>query len=294
MFRTSCLALFLGLLVLCAGPGPAQEPPLSAPVPKAGPKAGQVDLRLWRVRRLAELMPILRDEALAEARTMLDTLRDGGAGIGWLDSVARIHEPARLEALFRAALRRPAAGVPEARLQAALDFYETDLGRRLVGLETTARRAMLDPDAEALAREAFATAASRNDPRVGRIGRLIEEADLIGPNVAGGLNAAVAFSRGFSDGGGFDMPMTEDQMLADAWSQEAEIRAATLGWMEAYLMLAYSPLSDAELDRYIGFAGSPEGQALSALLFEGFDAIFLQTSRDLGLAAAAQMQGSEL
>lgn len=287
MIRTFCL-----MVALLAGlPAAAQQQ--SGPAGSA--TAGQeVAARLWEALDLAALMPVLRDEALAEAAEMQGSMLDGGGAIGWMDAVARIHEPARLEALFRDALSRSMRPGDAQRIEQALAFYEGDLGQRLVGLETTAREALLDPDTETAARDAFVEAASHEVPRVEQIRRLIEEADLIGPNVAGGMNAAIAFSQGFSEGGGFDMPMSEAQMLADAWSQEAEIRAATMGWMEAYLMLAYSPLGDADLERYLRFAGSGEGQALSALLFAGFDALFRQTSYDLGLAAAGQRQGRDL
>lgn len=292
-----CLAIAALLAAPAAGPALAQRAARTGP--QAGSQAAEAQPattldRLWDTLQLGDLMPVLRDEALAEAAAMQESLFQRGGTGNWLDEVARIHDPARLELLFREGLRQALAQADETRLGEALDFYRQPPGQRLVVLESTARTAMLDPDAEAQAREAFAEAASRGAPRVAQIARLIEEADLVGPNVAGGLNAAIAFSRGFAQGGGFDMPLSEGQMLADAWSQEAGMRAETLGWMEAYLMLAYSPLGDAELDRYIGFAGSPEGRALSAVLFAAFDTLFRRTSYDLGLAAAAQLQGREL
>lgn len=290
MIRTLCL-----LAALLTGHQATAQEQAAPTAPQATPQVPtERGVRLWQALGLAELMPVLRDEALAEAAEMQSGMFEGGASIGWIDTVAQIHDPSRLETLFRAALSRSLQPGGDPAIDAALDFYEGDLGRRLVALETTARQAMLDPDTEAAARDSFAEAASRGDLRVAQIQRLIDEADLIGPNVAGGMNAAVAFSQGFEEGGGFDMPMSEAQILADAWSQEAEMRAATIGWMEAYLMLAYSPLGDDDLETYIAFAGSDAGQALSALLFAGFDALFWQTSRDLGLAAAGQMQGRDL
>lgn len=280
--------------MLLGQPALAQSSPGGEASPQATTARQQLASRLWGVLGLAQLMPILRDEALTEAEVMQSTMFEGQSEIGWLDTVAEIHNPARLGTLFRDGVATQMSPRQAPRLETALAFYEGDLGQRLIGLETTARLAMLDPDTETAAREQFSEAASHEAPRVAQISRLIDEADLIGPNVAGGMNAAVAFSQGFADGGGFDMPMAEQQMLADAWAQEAEIRAETLGWMEAYLMLAYSPLSDAELENYIRFAGSSEGQTLSALLFAGFDAVFRQTSRELGLAAAGQMQGRDL
>lgn len=290
MFRTLCF-----VAALCLGQGAAAQDGSRSGMPEAAePAAREMVARVWEVLDFEALMPILRDEAMAEADTMQSSLPGGGTGDGWLAAVATIHDADHLGSLFRAGLLRRLSDHPDPRLDAALAFYESELGQRLVRLETTARRAMLLPDADETARAAFAEAASRGDPRVEQIGRLIDEADLVGPNVAGGMNATVAFSRGFADGGGFDMQMSEAEVLADAWAQEPELHSETLGWMEAYLMLAYAPLSDAELERYIGFAGSPAGQALAALLFAGFDRLFRQTSYDLGLAAARQMQGRDL
>ena len=274
----------------------ALVPAVAAPTANADAARGrqQVVSQLWDVMGMDALMPLLRDEALIEAESMRSEMFAQGREAGWRDRVAQIHDPARLEALFRRGVQGDLSDLPDPQISMALDFYRTALGQRLIRLETSARLAMLDPAVEQDAREAFSKAASHSDPRVEQIGRLIEDADLIGPNVAAGMNAAVAFSQGFAQAGGFDMAMTEEQMLADAWSQEPGLRAETLGWMEAYLMLAYSPLSDDELERYIEFAGSDAGQSLSAVLFAGFDALVLQTSRDLGTAAAAQMQGRDL
>lgn len=250
--------------------------------------------RLWDVMDMDAMMPILRDEAVAEAQEMQQTMLPQAGQSRWLNRVAKIHDPDRMADLFRTGMIEAVAPTDLARLDAALALYETPLGQRLIRLESSARIALMDEETEQDARDRFAAAASTGEARVQQIAQLIEVSDLIGANVAGGMNAAIAFSRGFADGGGFDMPPPEAQMLADAWAQEPELRAETLGWMEAYLMLAYSPLSDRELRQYIDFAGSDEGQALSALLFAGFEGLFRQTSYDLGLAAAGEMQGQTL
>ena len=153
--------------------------------------------------------------------------------------------------------------------------------------------AILDLD-EAAAREAWAQAQARATPRAARIARLIQVAELIEPNVAGGMNASVAFARGFQQGGGFPMPLAEGQIIADAWAQEPQLRADTEDWIGAYLFLAYSTLSDAQLDLYINYAASDGGRELSRAMFAGFNGVFLRTSYDMGLAAAAQMRGRQL
>ncbi len=257
-------------------------------------EAQTLQARLWQVLHLDDLMPVIRNEALAEAVKMRDSLFQRGGDNRWKQIVAHIHETGRLEQLLRDGLQEAVADEHAALIEEALAFYETALGHRLIGLEISAREVILDMEAEADAKANYAHAATMELPRIAQIGQLIDKADLIGPNVAGGMNAALAFSRGFNEGGGYPMPMSEAQMLSDAWAHEPLLRARTLGWMEAYLFLAYSPLSDAELDRYIEFASSYAGRALADTLFGGFDKLFEWTSYEMGLAAAGQIQGRRL
>ena len=276
MLRLICL----GAALFVADSGLAQGPDLTA--------------RLWQVMDMDDLMPILRDEAVAEADDMQDALFQRGGIGGWRRNVQTIHQPDRLADLFRKGMDSALPQMDQNRVAGGLTFYETPLGQRMLELESLARVAIMDDDAEKAARVAFAVEEDRHSHRAAQIGRLIDAADLIGPNVAGGMNATIAFSQGFDHAGGYDMPMAEAEMLGDAWQQEAQLAVDTEDWLEGYLLLAYAPLSDEELDTYIDFAASPEGQALSGLLFAGFDAVFRQTSYELGAAAAAQLSGREL
>lgn len=283
MLRFLCLSLLIAL----AGPAAAQP---QVPLPQHQQAADLV----WQAMDLDSLAPILQAEALAEGQEMAATLFQGRGTGRWLDRVRAIHHPARIRALFLSGMAAAMPAADAAKVRAGLAFYQSRFGQRLLALESSARVAMLDADVEAAARAAFARARSRDDPRAARIVRLIEAAGLIDANVAGGLNASVAFSRGFQAGGGFPMPMSEDEIIRDAWAQEPQMRADAEDWIGAYLFLAYSSLPDAELDAYAAYAGSPGGQALSQLMFAGFDAVFARTSHDMGLAAAAEIRGRQL
>ncbi|MFC3167655.1 hypothetical protein [Paracoccus fontiphilus] len=284
MLRFLCLSLLIAL----AGPGHGQQ---TAPSPRQQVQAAET---VWEVMQLDLLAPILRDEAVAEGAEMAATMFPrGGTGL-WLSKVAALHHPARIKALFLGGLAQAVPGADPRKVQAGLDFYRTAFGRRLLALEASARVAMLDEDVDAAARDAFVQAVRQKSPRAAQIARLIEVADLVEPNVEGGLNAAIAFSTGFQEGGGFPMPLSEQQIIEDAWSQEPQMRADAEDWIGAYLFLAYSSLTDAELDAYIVFAGSDEGRALSRLMFAGFDAVLGRTSRDMGLAAATELRGRQL
>lgn len=253
-----------------------------------------LESRFWDSLQLSKLLPILHDEAMAEARTMQDTMFQKGGDGHWLDVVGRLHEPQRLEQLLRESVEETLRTASASQIDEALEFYRTDLGRRMIMLENKTRRDMLDDITEEAAFAAFAEAASYQKPRVAQIKRLIEAADLIEQNVVGGMNAALAFSKGFQSGDGYQTPMTEAQILDEIWKQEPMIRAEALGWLEAFLYRAYAPLSDQELEKYIDFANSPAGQALGQVLFTSFDSLFAQTSREMGIAAARQLKGRAL
>lgn len=250
--------------------------------------------RVWSALHLDALMPVLQEEARQEARQMEADGVPGANGLAWPDVVAAIHDPARLEAMFLDALSDPAARAQPDMLDAALAFFETGPGAKLVMFETRARQAMLDPDVEDAAREAFARADRAGNPRVDLIRRLIDAGDLLAPNVATGMNASVAFSEAFAEGGGFGMAPSAEEILAEAWGQQDEIEFEANAWMEAFLFLAYAPASDAEIETYIAFAASPEGRLLADLLFIGFDRVFVQTSREMGWAAAQGGAGRQL
>jgi hypothetical protein len=104
----------------------------------------------------------------------------------------------------------------------------------------------------------------------------------------------LAFFQGLAEVGGGVGEIPEEDMLADVWAQEPDIRAETEAWILPYLSLAYGPLSDDELAEYIGFSKTGPGQKLNHALFAAFDAVFSQISRDLGRATAKQMLGEDI
>lgn len=291
------IVMILGLMTGAVAISPALPVWAQAADTQAAPDqadAKTAETRLWQAMRLDELMPVLQDEALVQADEMAAMLFERGSDAGWRDRVAAIHEPARLTEIFRDAVGPALASAPDGVLAEAVAFYETEIGKQLVALELDARRAMLDSDTEEAAITAFADAVAIDSPRVAQIDALIERADLIEPNVAAALNASLAFSRGFADEGGYQVPMSEGEILSETWAQEEDIRQQTHEWIEAFLYLAYSPLSDAELAAYTEFAGSDAGLSLSGALLAGFDALFAQTSREMGQAAAQRVSGQQL
>jgi hypothetical protein len=239
------------------------------------------------------LFDILRADGIAHGQTREADMFPAGGGAAWTTAVSEIYDTVRLRAGFDAALEKALADDP-ALLAEIVTFFQSELGRKVVGLEIDARRAFLDKATEEAARVAADRRAAARDPKLALIRRFIEAGDLLEMNVAGGLSGNLAFMQGMRASGAYGPGFPDDQILSDVWAQEAQIRDDTASWLNAYLGLAYDPLSEDELEGYVAFSESPAGKRLNAALFTAFDAIFRQVSYDLGRAAGEAAQGSDI
>lgn len=289
----------LAMGVALALPAPAllaEVVQTEAPAPAAPGTALASDsaLRhLGEVMQIADLIAIMQQEGLDYGRTLQTQMFPDADPAAWEAEVARIYDPARMKAGFDAALAQALAG-DGATIAAAEAFFAPARGQKILGLELEARRALLDDAVEAAARDAARQMQEDGAPRYDLLRRFADTNDLVELNVMGALNANLAFYKGLSRGGAFDQPMSESDMLAEVWGQEADVRVETEEWLWPYLSLAYGPLSDEELQAYIGFSGSDAGQRLNAAIFAAFDALFNDISMQLGLAAARQLQGQDI
>jgi len=242
---------------------------------------------------LPRLFQTLRAEGLDYGAELEGELFPGAGGARWQAIVDAIHDPARMEVTAMARLRADLGAAPDevARMTA---FFRADPGARIVALELAAREGYLDPTVKEAAEVAHDEMVARADPRLDLIARLVVANDLIEQNVAGALNANLAFYKGMVDGGAVGATLPDAEMMADLWSQEAQIRDDTMAWLLPYLALAYRPLSDADLETYIAFSETPEGQLLNSALFTAFNTVCNDLSRDLGLAAAQFLQGQDI
>lgn len=246
---------------------------------------------LFDVLGLPEIVQIMHEEGIVYGQEIAGDLFAGAVPAEWTDLVAAIYDPARMEAEAKAAL----AEVTEGRdLAPLIAFFTTEPGRTFIELEVSARRALLDEDVETAAKEAAAIALMDETPRADLIGRFVETNDLVETNVMAAMNSTYAFYLGMMDGGAFPSEMTEDEMLANVWSQETQIRANTSEWVYSFLLMAYSPVSDADLETYIAFSRTEDGRLLNRAVFGAFDNVFEGISLSLGRAAARFVGGQEL
>ncbi|MGH1414593.1 MAG: DUF2059 domain-containing protein [Pelagimonas sp.] len=236
--------------------------------------------------QLDQLLTIMRQEGVTYGQEMAADMFAGGENAQWQGLLDQIYDISKMEELVRTQFGQ---ALGDADTDALLAFFQSDLGKQVVGLELSARRAMIDDAIEQVARQSYYEA---DEDEIKGITDFIEANDLIEANVTGALNASFQFYRGLVDGGGIEL--SEGEILSDVWAQEDETRIDTREWIYGFLMMAYGPLDEAELDTYVAFSSSPEGRALNQALFAGFNQMYDDISYALGLAAAQQMQGQDL
>lgn len=233
--------------------------------------------------QMDETFAIMAEEGLAHAEDLEEGYFPGRGGKLWADTVARIYDPAMLHARFMTGFEAALAEDPAA-LEAATAFFGSDLGQKIVRLELDARRAMIDEHVSEAAEVAAEKMQAARDPRLRLIRRFIEAGDLVETNVAGALSANLAFAQGLDEMTPPDMRQSADDLMVSVWGQEGAIRASTTTWLYSYLNMAYAPLSDDELQAYVDWTLTPEGQKVNAALFSAFDAAYVPVSRALGEA----------
>ncbi|MEQ6248098.1 DUF2059 domain-containing protein [Sulfitobacter sp. HNIBRBA3233] len=255
-------------------------------------------LPLWAGARHTVLMDVLRTEELAvilheEGQTFGATLDrdwlDGTGGSVWAQQVMRIYDPARLSEGIRRGLEQTLEGET---LENVIEFFASDLGGRILTLENSARRALADEGVEQAARERYAELKDTGDARLEQINRMIVAGDLVQRNVTSALNSNVQFMRALVDGDLY--AMSEEEILNDVLAERDTIEADTEGWLGAFLLLAYSPLTLEELTTYADFSETDAGRALNAGFFAGFNPLYEDISYALGQALVRHMGAQEL
>ena len=261
----------------------------------AGPARAASDeiAALEAALQLPDVFAVMSQEGHAYGVQLEADMFPGSGGAAWSAAVARIYAVDRIlpqfSEEFEAELVRS-----EADTAAMLEFFTSDLGQRVTTLEISARRALLDEAVEDASRLKYDEMRATGDPQVALVEEFVSVNGLIEANVSGAMNANYAFYQGLDDAGALGPEMSEDDIIGEIWSQEDVIRDETDIWIHSYLVMAYAPLSEAEMRDYIAFSQSEAGRDLNAALFAGFDAVFVDVSRQLGRAAGRILAGRDL
>lgn len=246
---------------------------------------------LFDLLMLPDIVDIMRLEGESYGETIGADLFAGDPSADWTQTVAQIYDYDRMVDMVRVDFDAAMDGVE---LDPIIAFFGSDQGQMIVGLEVSARRALLDDAVDEASKDAVAIAMADDNPRFALVEEFVETNNLIETNVAGALNSNLAFYNGLLDGNAFDGALSEDQILTDVWSQESDIRDNTTEWIYSFLYLAYAPLDDEDLQAYIAFSETEAGGEINRAMFESFDRLFIGISRSLGRAAALEMTSQEL
>lgn len=248
--------------------------------------AADID-RLFAAMQIDRLIGVMRDEGLAYGDSLADEMLGGAPGPGWRALVERIYDRDKMQVVVRAHF---ADAFGDADTAPLTDFFESEAGQALVAAEIDTRAAFMTPGIEEAAR-ALWREADKTTPRQRLIADYVGLNDLVEYNVAGAMNANYLFFLGLVEGGA--IAMTEDEILSDVWSQEAETRADTREWLFSYLTMAYDDLPPETLESYVALSRTDAGRALNRALFAGFDRMYGDLSLSMGLAVASRMKAGE-
>ncbi|MDV7141749.1 DUF2059 domain-containing protein [Tropicimonas sp. TH_r6] len=238
-----------------------------------------------------ELVDTFRDEGVFHAEELQTAMFPGRGEERWPKLVADIYDPERMIQILGAELE---AATKPWHIDPLVDFFDSELGRRILRLEISARQAFLEPGVEEASGDHLDLLRNSDPERHELLTEFAETNDLVEANVKTAINANMAFQMGLNNAGAFGPMREEGQMLREIWMQQDAIRSETARWLMSYLSLAYQPLSDAELQRYIDFSRSEAGHSLNHTLFVAFNELFQVISYDLGEAAAQFLAGEEL
>lgn len=279
------------LVTLCIS-GAVIAPAALSLAPAAGAAEGQA-AELERILMIPELLAVMQKEGIAYGEQIAAEFFDGLPDSDWSADVAHIYDPARIGPTFHTAFDEELArtGADPAPM---IEFFRSGLGQRILTLELSARSAMIDDAIEEEAKVAMDRLSEAGDPRLNMIRAYVAANHLVDMNVSSALNANLAFLTGLSEAGGFQQQMPEEEILSQVWSQEEELRTETERWLLSFSLVAYSPLSDQDMQAYIAFSETPAGAALNRALYAAYDGIFTDISRQLGLSAGRRMGGTSL
>ncbi|MEP5153781.1 DUF2059 domain-containing protein [Planktotalea sp.] len=251
--------------------------------------ADEASDKLLTALGMERMVQLMREEGLAYAVELGDEMLPGGYTEGWGAMVSKIYNTDAMETVVRRGFAQGLANTDLTPLEA---FFYTPLGKTIISLELSAREAMMDDVIEEEVKEqARAYERARDDAFV-LVDDFINASDLLETNVVGAMNSNIQFYRGLVDGGAFELSETE--ILSEVWNQEDETRRDTRDWLYGFLIMAYTPLEPGVIEDYTLLALTPEGRAMTAALFQGFDNMYSDISYALGLAAAQMMNAEEI
>ncbi|QGX98544.1 DUF2059 domain-containing protein [Roseovarius faecimaris] len=251
-------------------------------------RAEEIDA-LMQVLRVQDTIEIMQEEgALYGGEIARDLIPDVDPTL-WSGVIEKIYDEAKMHEVLEAGFT---TALTDTDLAPIMAYFTTDEVRDILALELSARRAFLDRETEAYAAARWLELSGKDSSLVSQVEELINDSDLVERNVMGTLNADLMFYQGLTEGGAFEL--SEEEILADVWANEEELRRSTREWLQSFLLMSYQPVDAATLEEYAAFWRTEAGQDLNRAIFVAFDQMYEDLAYLLGLAIAEQMQIEEL
>ncbi len=244
--------------------------------------------RLMRAMHVTDIVEIMGQEGLEQGRELDKAMLDGAGGTYFQAQIEEIYDA---DWMREKLTRSVDDNLSDTQLEQAALFFESKLGQTIVSLENSARLAMMDDAIDEVARQIYRQA-DRDTAFYKLVDEYVQVNDLIEQNVRGSLSADLNFFLGMSDNRG--VQLDGDSMLSQLLDNTEEVTAETEAWIYSFLLMAYQPLSEAQMRENIAFSRTETGRALNEALFRGFDEMIDAISYRLGEAVGRAMSASDL
>lgn len=236
--------------------------------------------------RFDELIEVVRLEGLADSEQLPEQMMLGQGGSAWQEQLTHIYNSQSMRDTVTEAFSEK---LGQEDLGGILRFISSDAWQEAIDLEVAGRIALLDPDVEEAAFEAYYRIEAENTRRLQDLRELVEVANLVDDNVAGVMNGIYRFNLGLQ-AGGINMGYTDDEMLSQIWAEERTIRGEVSDWMYSFLLLAYDPMETGSLRKQIEFFKTSDGKCLNRAIFESFEVVLDDIAFQMGFSVAELMK----
>ena len=175
-------------------------------------------------------------------------------------------------------------------LEAAVDFYQSDLGRLVTEMEVKAQAPGMAQEADARGAEILADLIEREDDRLEAYTGLIEALGALDSGVVTAMNLNFAIYDGMSRSGRLPYQLSEAEILNLVSSQQEKMRSQIRNQLYISFAYTYRDLSDEDLAKYVAFLISDTGRAVYGSLELSMERVLSQRARDFG-GKLAEFQG---
>lgn len=174
----------------------------------------------------------------------------------------------------------------------ALEYFTSAQGALFAGLETTARAAISDDAVEEQAKQMVTQAQDSDPSRIALLEQSIETLKMVDYNIQAAQESQYSFLIELAQAEVIDF--SQGEILALIAEDQGALTEMVQEWLLAFTYMAYSPVSDDDLQGYIDFQSSDAGQALNQSLFDAFRVMDVAQSQKMGRLVASFMAAQEL